>query len=75
MTAPTWFLHPIYHAIANWQESGENPVVFCYLMLWGYFVSLRSPKFVSATERLVPVCSNHSANSCTPSIVLRASDS
>ena len=75
MMGSHWWVHPVCVAIASWQESGENPVVFCYLMLWGYFVSLRSPKFASATERLVPACSNHSANSCTHSIVLRASDS
>jgi len=73
MTAPNWVLHPICHAIASWQESGENPVVFCYLMVWGYFVSLRSPKFASAMERLEPACSNHSANYCTHCTVLKGS--
>jgi hypothetical protein len=75
MIAPNWLLHPVCHAIASWQESGENPVVFCYLMVWGYFVSLRSPKFAMATERFEPDCWNHSANCCTRSTVLMDSDS
>jgi len=74
MITPNWILHPICHAIASWQESGENPVVFCYLMVWGYFVSLRSPKFAAATERLEPACWNHSSNYFTHSIVPMDSD-
>ena len=73
MTA-SWLVHPIYHAIARWQESGENPVVFCYLMVWGFFVNVRSPKFAKAMERLEPACWNHSANCFTRSTVLRDSD-
>lgn len=69
-----WLTHPIYHAIASWQESGENPVVFCYLMIWGYFVSVRSPKFATARERFEPACWNHSANYSTRSIVPRDFD-
>lgn len=74
MIAPSWLVHPVYHAIANWQESGENPVVFCYLMFWGYLLSLRSPNFTVATERLEPVCWNHSVNSSTLSTVRMDSD-
>ena len=44
MTAPAWFLHPSYHVIANWQESGENPVVFCYLIGLGIFCEFALPK-------------------------------
>ena len=75
MIAPNWLVHPICHAIANWQESGENPAVFCYLMVWGYFVSLCPTKFATVTERLEPACWNHSANCSTHSTVQKDSDS
>jgi len=71
MIAPGWMMHPFYHAIACWQESGENPVVFCYLMVWGYFVSVRTPQFAIAKERLEPACLNHSASYSTRCIAPR----
>ena len=74
MMAPNWLIHPVYQAIASWQESGENPVVFCYLMVWGNFVSLHSPKLAAALERLKPICLNHSVNSSIPSILPMDSD-
>lgn len=75
MMTPSWLVHPVYHAIASWQESGENPVLFCYLMMWGYFGSLRPAKSAAATERLESACWNHSANYCTHSTVPRGYDS
>jgi len=42
MIAANWWVHPVCHAIVRWQESGENPVVFCYLIVWGFWVTLRS---------------------------------
>ena len=47
-----WWVPPIYSAVATWQESGENPVIFCYLIVWGLFLSWRSPKLATLTERL-----------------------
>jgi len=41
MIAANWWVHRICHAIVRWQESGENPVVFCYLIVWGFGVTLR----------------------------------
>jgi hypothetical protein len=68
MAANRW-VHPVCHAIVRWQESGENPVVFCYLIVWGFWVTLRSPKLANLTERLEPACWNPSAIYCTPSMM------
>lgn len=64
-TAHSW-IHPICNAIVSWQESGENPVVFCYLIVWGFF--LGSPKLSSITARLEPACWNRSSTSSARSI-------
>jgi hypothetical protein len=37
-----WWLNFISTAVALWQESGENPALFCYLMGSGTFSGLRS---------------------------------
>jgi len=54
----SWWLHPVCTAITHWQESGENPLVFCYLIIWGFVVSMRTPRTKTApsTERLKPAC-------------------
>ncbi len=32
MNYPGWWLNFVGTAVAAWQESGENPFLFCYLM-------------------------------------------
>lgn len=36
-----WWLNFIGTAVSAWQESGENPALFCYLMGWGAFSNVR----------------------------------
>ena len=58
-------------AVTLWQESGENPAIFCYLIGWGIYMALRS----RATAPIpVPVrqkvpCSNSSSNCSTASMM------
>ncbi len=33
-----------------WYESGENPALFCYLIGWGTFMSLRSRALAPITR-------------------------
>jgi hypothetical protein len=42
MTYSGWWLHFIGTAVAAWQESGENPFFFCYLMGWDAFSIVRA---------------------------------
>jgi hypothetical protein len=37
-----WLLPFIAPAVVSWQESGENPVLFCYLISRGTYTNLRS---------------------------------
>jgi hypothetical protein len=46
-----WLLPIIAPSVARWQESGENPVIFCYLMSWGTYINLRS-RTAAATQSL-----------------------
>lgn len=73
---PHWFVHQFSRAVALWQESGENPAVFCYLIGWGTFAGLRSRQFVPIvpSERPETPCWNPSATCCTRSTVPKASE-
>jgi hypothetical protein len=42
MNYPGWWLNFIGTAVAVWQESGENPFLFCYLMGWDAFSTDRA---------------------------------
>jgi hypothetical protein len=37
-----WWLNFAGTAVATWQESGENPALFCYLMGWDAFSNVRA---------------------------------
>jgi hypothetical protein len=41
-----WWMNFISTAIAFWQESGENPALFCYLIGSGTFFCLRSQQLI-----------------------------
>ena len=71
-----WWMRLFTRTVALWQESGENPAVFCYLISWGMFVGLRSRQFapIFLSARPEPACWNPSVISCTRSIVPRDSD-
>ena len=58
MKNSNWWMHPVCSAITRWQESGENPIVFCYLIAWGFAANLRPPeaKTSPVRERLKPAC-------------------
>jgi len=34
-----WWLNFVGTAVSAWQESGENPALFCYLMGSGHFLA------------------------------------
>jgi hypothetical protein len=36
-----WWLNFISNAVSAWQECGENPALFCYLMGWDAFSHVR----------------------------------
>lgn len=58
-------------AVAFWQESGENPAVFCYLIGWGTFAAFRSRTLapIPISVRHETACWNPSATSSTPSMM------
>jgi len=62
MIITRWLFPTVSGAVARWQESGENPAIFCYLIVWGTCTLLRSrilapiPNFA----RHETVCSNRS---------------
>lgn len=70
------WLRAISSASVVWQESGENPFLFCYLIGWGIFTTVREqrPAPIPATERLETACWNPSATCCTRSTILTGSE-
>ena len=71
-----WFLF-VSTAVALWQESGENPAIFCYLIGWGTFATLRSRTLapIPNSVRHETACWNPSATSFTHSMTPKGSDS
>jgi hypothetical protein len=62
-----WWLNFISNVVSAWQESGENPALFCYLMGSGTFSSLRSHQLIPipVSVRNEPPCWNPSATCST----------
>jgi hypothetical protein len=50
-----WWLNFVTTVVASWQESGENPAVFCYLMGWDAFSNVRAGALVPIA---VPIRNN-----------------
>ena len=46
MRSRSWWLNFISTSVAVWQESGENPALFCYLMGSGTFSGLRAHQLI-----------------------------
>jgi hypothetical protein len=65
-----WLLPFIAPAVIAWQESGENPALFCYRIGWGTYINLRSRAFAPnpSIERHEVSCSNHSGTCSTLSM-------
>jgi len=57
-----WWLNFVGNAVAAWQESGENPVLFCYLMGWDAFSNVRAAALVP-----IPVPLRTNSECLTPS--------
>ena len=55
MNYRSWWLNFMGGAVSAWQESGENPFLFCYLMGWDAFSQARAAALVPI---LVPVRNN-----------------
>jgi len=56
-----------------WQECGENPLVFCYRIVWGAFATVRSCALVPVrlSPRINPACLNQSFTSSARSTILK----
>lgn len=56
-----------------WQECGENPLVFCYRIVWGAFTTVRSCALVPVrlSPRVNPACLNRSFTSSARSTILK----
>ena len=57
-----WWLNFIGTVVAVWQESGENPFLFCYLMGWDAFSNVRAGALVP-----IPVSVRNNSECLTPS--------
>jgi len=72
----SWLLF-VTTVFVTWEDSAENPAVFCYRMSWGIYVNLRSgalsPIFISARHRAA--CWNTFATSFTPCTTPKGSSS
>ena len=62
-----WWLNFIGTAVAAWQESGENPALFCYLMGWDAFSTVRAGALspIAVPVRNHSECSTQSSTSFT----------
>ncbi len=71
MMSMDWLVKLFAPAVARWQESGENPALFCYLIGWGTFMSLRSRAFapIPVSVRHKTPCSNSSSIYSTRSMM------
>lgn len=54
MILPARCYHLLARAVTLWEECGENPAIFCYLITWGTFATLRS-----RTLALIPNFARH----------------
>jgi hypothetical protein len=57
-----WWLSFMGGAVSAWQESGENPFLFCYLMGWDAFSNVRAGALVP-----IPVPVRNNSECLTPS--------
>jgi len=75
MTSIVW-LSAFTGYVLLWQECGENPVVFCYRIVWGAASSMRSrtlaPVAISPDiTRTSAACLNRSFTSSARSTILK----
>jgi hypothetical protein len=64
------------HLIVTWEESGENPALFCYFMVWGALAMLRVHVVAPIlSKRLETACSNPSSTFSAHSITPKGSES
>jgi len=77
MTFAGWWVPIVSSAVAYWQESGENPAVFCYLISWGTFATFRSRTLapIPSSVRHESACWTPSATSFTHSTTPKGLDS
>jgi hypothetical protein len=47
-----WWLNFVSTAVAAWQESGENPFLFCYLMGWDAFSTVRAGALIPVAVQI-----------------------
>ena len=47
-----WWLTIVSTAVSVWQESGENPALFCYLMGWDVFSHVRGGALAPIAVRI-----------------------
>ncbi len=66
-----WLMPVVAPTVVMWQESGENPALFCYLIGWGTYMNLRSRTTapIPVTVRHEAPCSNSSSSCSTVSMM------
>ena len=66
-----WLVPVMAPTVMMWQESGENPALFCYLIGWGTYMSLRSRATapIPVPVRHETTCSNSSSTCSTLSMM------
>ncbi len=71
MIGASWWVPMVSSAVALWQESGENPAVFCYLIGWSTFANFRSRARapIPNSMRYETACWNPSTISSSPSMM------
>jgi hypothetical protein len=77
MIFPRYWVPLVVAAVALWQESGENPAVFCYLIGWGTLATFRSRTLapIPISVRHESACWNPPVTSFTHSTTPKGSDS
>jgi hypothetical protein len=67
MNTRGWWLNLMGGAVTAWQESGENPLLFCYLMGWDAYSQARAVALapIPVTVRNNSECLTSSSTSFT----------
>jgi hypothetical protein len=77
MIRPNWWILLISTIAVLWQESAENPALFCYRIGWGTLLNLRSRALapIPISTRNEAACWNPSVTSFTHSTTRKGSGS
>jgi len=73
MIRPSCWLLFLTTVFVTWEDSAENPLVFCYRMTWGIYLGLRSRALapIPISTRNEDACWNLSGTCSTLSTTLK----